>query len=209
MEPSMRILWAFTLLATIVSTSDIYNILKKSNTGFLRFLRFPVAVYFPAAFICVYYTWADSLTLSDIQMYLNLMRQKADIPVQLAFQLFWATSSAKKFLFQSLLMTRMVEMAGSLLFHPPKENGKANKKFSIARFLMHWAFLNVFILGGCVLMILANVSHRFVSCVNLVLNILFKIGLLSTYTRFVLKYAGIIAPSLNTATLNASHSNQK
>ncbi|KAF5875029.1 uncharacterized protein Bfra_003482 [Botrytis fragariae] len=67
-------------------------------------------------------------------MFLNLMRQLANILVQLALQLFWATSSVKALLFESLLMTRFIEMAGSLILHPPQENEQAIKKFSITLF---------------------------------------------------------------------------
>lgn len=181
----MRILWAFTLLATIVSTSDFYNILKKSNAGFLRFLRFPVAVCYPAAFIYAYHTWADTLTLSDIQMYLNLMRELANILVRLAFQLFWETSHAKAFLLESLLITRIIEMAGSLIFHSPKENEQAIMKFSFTRFLVHWALMLVFILWGCILMLAANVGDHFVLCVNHGVNILLGIGILVSIDYFI------------------------
>ncbi|TGO30868.1 hypothetical protein BPAE_0003g01540 [Botrytis paeoniae] len=84
MEWSMRILWAVAMLATITTTASTYNSLKKPNTRFLRFLRFPTAILFSAVFIFAYYTMADSVTLGDIQMFLQLMRQLANAFVQFA-----------------------------------------------------------------------------------------------------------------------------
>ncbi|TGO48768.1 hypothetical protein BCON_0230g00110 [Botryotinia convoluta] len=194
MEWSMRILWAAAMLATILTTAFTYNSLKKSNTRFLRFLRSPTVVLFSALFIFSYYTMADSVTLADIQMFLQLMRQLANAFVQFAIRFLWATSSAKILLIESLLMTRLIEIAGPVILHSPKENEKSITNTSVTLFLVHWAFLLAFMLGACILMIMQTLTTTFYPAL---------------FLKSWFKRRAIIAPSVDRATHVASNSNQK
>ncbi|KAF7922617.1 uncharacterized protein EAE98_008143 [Botrytis deweyae] len=159
-------------------------------------MRFPTAILFSGICIFAYYTMADPQSLADTQKFFQLSRQLVNEFVK----------------FASLFMTHLLEIAGPLILHFPKENERPTTNTSVTHFLVHWAFVLMFMLEACVLMLYPDVKevdvHR-LSCFIQGVWIHVWIGFYALYWRSCSKNREITAPNLDRAALVASNSNQK
>ncbi|TGO70553.1 hypothetical protein BELL_0706g00040 [Botrytis elliptica] len=129
-------------------------------------MRFPTAILFSGVCIFAYYTMADPQSLADTQKFFQLSRQLVTEFVKFAVRFLWATSCGRTIFVLSFFMTHLLEIAGPLILHFPKENERPTTNTSVTHFLVHWAFVLMFMLEACVLMLYPDVEevdvHRIV-----------------------------------------------